>query len=93
MEKLQNLTRSDLNFFINQNIQIDLQNFVISLVCAAILSFLVQLFYVRYSSTLSNRREFAKKFRSFRGNNMHCNYDRKKFFSFVPWSCWCFINS
>ena len=62
MEKLQNLTRSDLNFFINQNIQIDLQNFVISLVCAAILGFLVQLFYVRYSSTLSNRREFAKNF-------------------------------
>jgi hypothetical protein len=62
MEKLQNLTKSDLNFFINQNIQIDLQNFVISLICAAILSFLVQLFYVKYSSTLSNRREFAKNF-------------------------------
>ena len=62
MDKLQNLTRSDLNFFINQNIQIDLPNFVLSLVCAAILSFLVQLFYVRYSSTLSNRKEFSKNF-------------------------------
>tara|TARA_B100000700_G_C14801076_1_gene740606 strand:- start:107 stop:817 length:711 start_codon:yes stop_codon:yes gene_type:complete len=62
MEKLQNLTRSDLNFFINQNIQIDLQGFVISLLCAAILSFLVQLFYIKYSSTLSNRKEFAKNF-------------------------------
>ena len=62
MDKLQNLTRSDLNFFINQNIQIDLPNFVLSLVCAAILSFLVQLFYVRYSSTLSNRTEFSKNF-------------------------------
>ena len=48
MEKLQNLTRSDLNFFINQNIQIDVKGFVISLICAAILSFLVQLFYVKY---------------------------------------------
>ena len=62
MDKLQNLTKSDLNFFINQNIQIDLPNFVLSLVCAAILSFLVQLFYVRYSTTLSNRKEFSKNF-------------------------------
>ena len=62
MEKLQNLTKSDLNFFINQNIQIDVKGFVISLICAAILSFLVQLFYVKYSSTLSNRKEFAKNF-------------------------------
>jgi len=62
MEKLQDLTKSDLNFFINQNIQIDLPGFVLSLICAAILSFLVQLFYIRYSSTLSNRKEFSKNF-------------------------------
>ena len=62
MEKLQNLTKSDLNFFINQNIQIDLPGFVTSLICAAVLSFLVQLFYIKYSSTLSNRKEFSKNF-------------------------------
>ena len=62
METLQNLTKSDLNFFINQNIQIDLPNFVIALICAALLSFLVQLFYIKYSSTLSNRKEFSKNF-------------------------------
>ena len=62
MEKLQNLTKSDLNFFINENIQIDLPGFVLSLISAAILSFLVQLFYIRYSSTLSNRTEFSKNF-------------------------------
>ena len=63
MEKLQNLTRADLNnFFINQNVQIDIPNFIISLLCAAILSFLVQLFYIKYSSTLSNRKEFSKNF-------------------------------
>ena len=56
MEQLQNLTRSDLNFFINQNVQIDIPNFVLSLISAAILSFFVQLFYIRYSSTLSNRK-------------------------------------
>ena len=62
MEQLQNLTRSDLNFFINQSVQIDIPNFVLSLISAAILSFFVQLFYIRYSSTLSNRKEFSKNF-------------------------------
>ena len=62
MDKLEQLTKSNLNFFINQNIQIDLQGFILSLLCSAILSFLVQLFYIRYSSTLSNRKEFAKTF-------------------------------
>ena len=56
------MNKQDLDFFINENIQIDLQNFVISLICAAILSLLVQLFYIRYSSTLSNRIQFSKNF-------------------------------
>ena len=64
MEQIQNLTRGDLNFFINQNVQIDIPNFVLSLICAAILSFLVQLFYIKYSSSLSNRKEFSKNFLS-----------------------------
>ena len=62
MDNLEQFTKSNLNFFINQNIQIDLQGFILSLLCAAVLSFLVQLFYIRYSSTLSNRKEFAKNF-------------------------------
>ena len=62
MDQIKNLTRSDLNFFINQNVQVDITNFVFSLICAVILSFLVQLFYIKYSSTLSNRKEFSKIF-------------------------------
>jgi hypothetical protein len=62
MEKIQNLTKGDLNFFINQNVQIDIPNFVLSLICASILSFFVQLFYIKYSSSLSNRKEFSKNF-------------------------------
>ena len=62
MEKIQELTKSDLNFFLNQNIQIDIQGFFISLLCAAILSFFVQLFYIKYSSSLSNKKEFSKNF-------------------------------
>ncbi len=56
------MNKSDLNFFLNQNVQIDLSNFIYSLICAAILSFFVQLFYVKYSSSLSNRGEFSKNF-------------------------------
>lgn len=56
------MNKQNLDFFINQNIQIDLQNFVISLVCASILSLLIQLFYIRFSSTLSNRIQFSKNF-------------------------------
>jgi len=62
MENFQSLSKSDLDFFVNQNIQISLISFVISLLCAAILSFLVQLFYNKYATTLSNRKEFSKVF-------------------------------
>jgi len=54
--------KTDLNFFLNQNVQIELSNFVLSLFCAAVLSFIVHLFYIRFSSTLSNRVEFSKNF-------------------------------
>jgi len=56
------MDKSDLDFFLNQNVQIELSNFVLSLFCAAVLSFIVHLFYVRFSSTLSNRIEFSKNF-------------------------------
>ncbi len=62
MEQLQNLTKGDLNFFINQNIQIDIPNFILSLIFASILSFFIQIFYIKYSSSLSNRKEFSKNF-------------------------------
>jgi len=62
MDSLQNLSQEDINFFINQNVQIDIPNFILSLICTVILSFFVQLFYIRYSSSLSNRKEFSKNF-------------------------------
>ena len=62
MEKLENLSKSELNFFLNQNIQVDIAGFILSSLCAVILSFFVQLFYIKYSSTLSNRKEFSKNF-------------------------------
>ena len=56
------MDNKNLDFFANENIQIDLQNFIFSLICAVLLSLFVQLFYVRYSSTLSNRTQFSKNF-------------------------------
>jgi|TARA_B110001452_G_C15233745_1_gene427229 positive regulator of sigma E activity len=56
------MSKTDLDFFLNQNVQIELSNFVLSLLCAAFLSFIVHLFYIRFSSSLSNRVEFSKNF-------------------------------
>ena len=54
--------KEDLDFFVNKTIQIDMNGFVISLICSVILSLLIQIFYVRFSSTLSNRMNFSKNF-------------------------------
>ena len=46
----------------NETIQINLSGFILSLICSVILSLLIQLFYVKFSSTLSNRMNFSKNF-------------------------------
>ena len=56
------MDKLNLDFFLNNQIQIDLNSFLVSLFCAAILSLFVQLFYVNFSSTLSNRIHFSKNF-------------------------------
>ena len=52
----------NLDFFLNNEIQINLDTFLLFFVCSAILSFFVQLFYINFSSTLSNRVHFSKNF-------------------------------
>jgi uncharacterized membrane protein YhiD involved in acid resistance len=57
------MNKSDLNFFLEQNLALlDVENFVLNLFFSAILSFFVQLFYIKYSSTLSNKYDFSKNF-------------------------------
>ena len=51
-----------LSFFTNQNIQLDLNNFIISLISVVILCLFIQFFYIKFSSTLSNRTHFSKNF-------------------------------
>ena len=56
------MDKLNLDFFLNNQIQINLDSFLISLTCSAILSFFVQIFYINFSSTLSNRIHFSKNF-------------------------------
>ena len=56
------MQKDNLNFFMNETIQINLSGFILSLICSVILSLLIQLFYVKFSSTLSNRMNFSKNF-------------------------------
>lgn len=56
------MNKENLDFFVNNNIQISINSFVLSLITAAVLSLLIQLFYIKFSSTLSNRIHFSKNF-------------------------------
>ena len=56
------MSKTDLQFFLNENIQIDLNNFIINLFIAIILSFLVQLAYNKTSKSLSNAENFSGNF-------------------------------
>ena len=51
-----------LDFFLNENISISPKNFVINLIFALILSFLIRLVYLKFSTSLSNKNEFSKNF-------------------------------
>jgi len=56
------MNKEDLLFFANDAVQIDLLNFLFSFITVAILCFFIQLFYIKFSSTLSNRIQFSKIF-------------------------------
>lgn len=46
-------------FLANQNIQISIVDFLINIIITAILVFLIQFFYIKFSSSLSNRKKFS----------------------------------
>ncbi len=50
------------NFFLNENIEINLTNFATNLIVVVILSYLIKLIYNRYSHSLSNKDYFSKNF-------------------------------
>ncbi len=56
------MNKSDLQFFVSQNIQIDTTNFFLNMVVAIILSFFIQLTYNRTAQTLSSVKSFSNSF-------------------------------
>jgi len=56
------MNKTALDLLIGANIEIDFQNFVINLLVVGILSYLIKLLYIKFSTTLSNREEFSKNF-------------------------------
>ena len=51
-----------VDFFLNENININTQNFVQNIIVALILSLIVKYVYVKFSTTLSDKNEFSKNF-------------------------------
>ena len=56
------MDQSTFDFFLNQPVQINLIGFIQSLIAASILCFVIQLFYVKFSNSLSNKNDFSKNF-------------------------------
>ena len=56
------MNREYLNFFLNDQIQINLLSFVEALLLAGFLSFIIQITYLKFSTSLSNKFEFSKNF-------------------------------
>lgn len=56
------MDNSIIDFFLNENININTQNFVQNIFVALLLSLIVKFTYEKYSTTLSNKYEFSKNF-------------------------------
>ena len=52
----------NLDFFLNENVSINLNNFVINLISTLILCLILRQLYIKFSSSLSNKDEFSKNF-------------------------------
>jgi len=51
-----------LNFFLNEQIQVNLISFIEGLLLAGVLSFVIQITYLKFSTSLSNKFDFSKNF-------------------------------
>ena len=50
------------NFFINENVDINLESFIYNLIAVVLLTYLIKLVYNKYSQCLSNKDYFSKNF-------------------------------
>ena len=56
------MNQTTLDFFLNQQVQINFISFVQSLIAASILCVMIQFFYIKFSKSLSNKNDFSKNF-------------------------------
>ena len=56
------MEKKNLDFFLNENISISLDNFIINLLATLILCFILRQLYIKFSSSLSNKDDFSKNF-------------------------------
>ena len=56
------MDKSLVDFFLNENVSISTENFVQHLLVTLVLSLLVKIVYTRFSTTISNKKEFSKNF-------------------------------
>ena len=56
------MNKQDLSNYFTTNINIDLPDFILNLIVVGLLCYLIKIFYIKFSTTLSNREEFSKNF-------------------------------
>ena len=56
------MEKSLVDFFLNENVTISVGNFVQHLLVTLVLSLLVKIVYTKFSTTISNKKEFSKNF-------------------------------
>ena len=56
------MDNSLIDFFLNENVSISTGNFVQHLLVTLVLSLLVKIVYTKFSTTISNKKEFSKNF-------------------------------
>jgi len=56
------MEKQDLSSYLKTNINIDLPGFILNLIIVGLLCYIIQIFYKKFSTTLSNREEFSKNF-------------------------------
>ena len=63
MENTKNiLDNFELDFYLNESVKLSSFEFLKSLIAAAILGYLINLIYIKYSNPLSNKVQFSKNF-------------------------------
>ena len=56
------MNKQDLSNYFTTNININLPDFILNLIVVGLLCYLIKIFYIKFSTTLSNREEFSKNF-------------------------------